>query len=129
MEVKVNREIREYTESVFFGMSLRQCICAALACVVAVALYFSLEPYLGLEELSWVCILGAAPFAAIGFIQWHGMYAEQIAWAWVKSEVLTPKRLISRPTNLYWEAHIRPIKQTKHTNKEESRAEIGQETL
>ena len=26
MEVKINREIRNYTESMFFGLSLRQCI-------------------------------------------------------------------------------------------------------
>lgn len=105
MEVKINREIRDYTESVFFGMSLRQCGFAAAACIVAVALYFGLEPYLGIEELSWVCILGAAPFAAAGFVKWHGMTAEQFAWTWAKSELLTPKRLVSRPENLYGDAH------------------------
>lgn len=104
MEVKINREIRDYTESVFFGMSLRQCIFVAAACAVAVALYFALDPYLGIEELSWVCILGAAPFAAVGFVRWHGMSAEQFVWAWVTSELLTPKRLISHPENLYYDA-------------------------
>ena len=44
VEVKVNREIREYTEGVFFGMSLRQCVFALLACVAAVGLYFGLSP-------------------------------------------------------------------------------------
>ncbi len=29
MEVKINREIREYTEAVFFGLSLRQIIFSA----------------------------------------------------------------------------------------------------
>lgn len=104
MEVKINREIRDYAESVFFGMSLRQCIFAAAACAVAVGLYFALEPYLGIEELSWICILGAAPFAAMGFIKWHGMTAEQVMWAWIKSELLTPKRLPSHPENLYSDA-------------------------
>lgn len=66
MEVKVNREIREYTEGVFFGMSLRQCVFALLACVAAVGLYFGLSPFLRLDELSWACIAGAAPFAALG---------------------------------------------------------------
>lgn len=105
MEVKINREIRDYTESVFFGLSLRQCGFAAVACAAAVALYFGLEPYLGIEELSWVCILGAAPFAAAGFVRWHGMTAEQAAWTWIKSELITPKRLVSRPENLYGDAH------------------------
>ena len=45
MEVKINREIRNYTESVFFGLSLRQFIFAILAVAVAVGLYFLLKPY------------------------------------------------------------------------------------
>lgn len=110
MEVKVNREIREYSEAVFFGMSLRQCIFAVLACAAAVGLYFLLEPYLGIEELSWICILGVAPFVAIGFIRWHGMYAEQFIWAFIKSEVLTPSHLISKPENLYHDAITHPNK-------------------
>ena len=28
MEIKINREIREYTEAMYFGLSLRQFICA-----------------------------------------------------------------------------------------------------
>ena len=57
MEVKINREIRNYTESMFFGLSLRQFIFSVLACAVAVGLYFLLKPYLGTETVSWVCIL------------------------------------------------------------------------
>lgn len=126
MEVKVNREVREYTEAVFFGMSLRQCICSALACAAAVGLYFALQPYLGLEELSWICILGAAPFAALGFIRWHGMSAEEFAWAWVKSTVLTPKRLISMPENLYHDALTHPRKQPNQKRKRGGHAEVAQ---
>ena len=33
--------------------------------LVAVGLYFLLKPYVGTETVSWMCILGAAPFAAI----------------------------------------------------------------
>ena len=49
MEVKINREIRNYSESVFFGLSMRQCIFSVLAIAVAVGLYFVLKPYLGTE--------------------------------------------------------------------------------
>ena len=44
MEVKINREIRNYTEAMFFGLSMRQFIFSACACVVAVGLYFLLKP-------------------------------------------------------------------------------------
>jgi hypothetical protein len=110
MEVKINREIRDYTESVFFGLSLRQCAFAVLACIAAVGLYFLFSPYLGIETLSWVCILGAAPFAAFGFIKYHSMTAEQFIWAWVRSEILTPKRLIYQSPNLYHDTISNPAR-------------------
>lgn len=104
LEVKINREIRNYTESMFFGLSMRQFVFSVLACGVAVGLYFLLSPHVGTETVSWMCILGAAPFAALGFIRYHGMNAEQFLWAWIKSEFLIPKRLLFHPENIYYEA-------------------------
>lgn len=101
MEVKVNREIRDYSESVFFGMSLRQCAFAGAACAAAVGVFFAAEPVLGLEVTSWLCILAAVPLVALGFLKWHGMTAEQIAIAWVSSELLTPKVLLPVHRNTY----------------------------
>lgn len=103
MEVKINREIREYTESIFFGLSMRQFFFSICACMVALILYFLLKPYFGIETLSWVCILGAVPFAVLGFIKYNGMTAEKFITAWIKSEILTPKKLTFKPTNLYYE--------------------------
>lgn len=104
MEVKINREIREYTESIFFGLSLRQFIFSVLACIVAVILYFVLKPFFGIETLSWVCILGAAPFAILGFVKYNGMTAEKFVIAFIKSEFLIPKKLTFKAKNIYAEA-------------------------
>ncbi len=127
MEVKINREIREYTESIFFGLSLRQFIFSICACVVAVILYFILKPYCGIETLSWVCILGAAPFAALGFIKYNGMTAEKFVAAWIKSMILTTKRLTFKPINLYYEdlkniENRKVKKERKIKNKEDSQS-------
>lgn len=103
MEVKINKEIRNYTESMFFGLSLRQFIFSLLAIGVAVGLYFLLRPHFGTETLSWMCILGAAPFAAMGFVRYNGMTAEQFVCAWFKSGFMTPKKLMFLPDNLYYE--------------------------
>ncbi len=103
MEVKINREIRNYTESMFFGLSLRQLVFSLLAVGVAVGLYFLLKPYVGTETVSWMCILGAAPFAAMGFVSYHGMTAEQFLWAWLRSELIEPKEIRFEPVNLYYE--------------------------
>ena len=109
MEVKINREIRQYTESIFFGLSMRQFIFSIFACLVAVLLYFLLRPYFGIETLSWVCILGACPFAVLGFVTYNVMTAEQFISAWFKSEILTPKRLTFKATNIYYEANKETI--------------------
>lgn len=103
MEVKINKDIREYSESIFFGLSLRQFIFSILACIVAVVLYFLLKPFCGIETLSWACILGAAPFAALGFIKYNGMTAEEFVIAFIKSEILTPRELKFNSTNIYAE--------------------------
>ena len=73
MEVKMNKEIRNYQESMFMGLNLRQCIFSLLAILVAVGIYFGLGNYVSQEMTGWMCILGAAPFAACGFfsVPWH----------------------------------------------------------
>ena len=104
MEVKINKDVREYTESMFFGLSLRQFIFSIVAAIVAVVIYFWLKPHFGTETVSWMCVLGAAPFAALGFINYHGMNAEQLLWAFLKSEIIEPKKLIFETTTLYYDA-------------------------
>jgi hypothetical protein len=74
-----------------------------LACCVAVLLYFVLKGHFGIETLSWVCILGASPFAAIGFVTYNGMSAEKFVYAYIKSEFLIPKHLTFKPVNYYEE--------------------------
>ena len=102
MEVRINREIREYTESMFFGLTLRQFIFSVLACAIAVLIYFTFKPVLGLETVSWICIVAAAPFAAIGFLKYNGMTAEKFIAAWIRSELLLTEHLSFGNTNLYY---------------------------
>ena len=110
MEIKINKEIQDYTEKVFFGLSLRQFIFSALACGVAVLLYFLLREHFGLETLSWICILGAIPFGVLGFVKYNGMNAEEFIVAWIKSEILMPKVLCFKPENIYEEMYKDEIK-------------------
>lgn len=104
MEVKINREIREYQENVFFGLNLRQLIFSVLAIAVAVGIYFGLRNVLGTETVSWLCILGAAPLAALGFVTYNGMTAWQFLMAYIRSEFIMPKRLCFESENIYYAA-------------------------
>ena len=101
MEVKINKDIRQYSESIFFGLSMRQFIFSILACLVAVGLYFILRPYFGIETLSWMCILGATPFAILGFVKYNGMTAERFLIAWFRSKFLMPSHFVFKSDNYY----------------------------
>ncbi len=122
MEVKINKEIRQYTESIFFGLSLRQFICSALACMVAVAIYFLLKPILDIGIVSWLCMAGAVPFVLLGFVKYNGMTAEKFFVAWLKSEILTPKKLLFKPSNYYLEMY-KQEKKYKEKNTKKSKKE------
>ena len=104
MNAKINKEIRNYSESIFFGLSMRQFVFSLLAVLVAVGLYFLLCPYFGLETLSWMVILAAAPFAVMGFVSYHGMSAEQFLITWIRSELIEPRQLSVQINNLHYEA-------------------------
>lgn len=112
MEIKINKDIREYTESIFFGLSMRQFFFSLLACGVAIILYFVFKPIFGLETVSWICILGAAPFAVLGFVKYNGLTAEKFLVV-LFQYLVTPKHLNFEATNLYYEVYKEEIEKLK----------------
>ena len=59
--------------------------------------------HLGMEITSWLCMISAAPFAALGFIRFQGMNAEQIVICAIRSLLIKQHNLIFKPQNLYYE--------------------------
>lgn len=114
MDIRINKEFRDYSETIYFGLNMRQLVFSACAVGIAVGSYFLLKSYLSMETLSWLCILLAAPFAVLGFVKYNGMTAEKFIWAWIKSEVLTPKRLV-------FKAEDKLYKESKETIKRKER--------
>ena len=88
MEIKIPKEIRQYKESIFFGLSARQFICSLLAVAIAAGAYLGLGSVIGKETASWLCIVLAAPAALAGFFSYNSMTFEQFLWAVIKSEIL-----------------------------------------
>jgi len=104
LEVRINKEVRNYQESLFFGLTLRQFIFALLAVAVAVGVYFGLRPVMGVGEIGWLCVLTAFPFALGGFFQYNGMTLEQFLLAFLRTELLYPGKLVLKSENLYAKA-------------------------
>lgn len=88
IEVKIPKEIRSHKESIFFGLSARQFVCAVLAVGLAAGTYLGLGGIVGKEAASWLCLLISAPVAVAGFFHYNGMTLEQFLWAFIKSEIL-----------------------------------------
>ncbi len=103
ISISINPEIREYSETVFWGLTLRQFLFSLAGCVMSVGVYFALRNVfggvLGMETISWACIIGMLPCALLGFITYNGMTAEQALGAYIRSEILTPKVLVFKPVN------------------------------
>ena len=123
MQFDINKEVRDYKETLFFGLNLRQCVCSALAIIVAIALYFSLKYRLSNEPLSWVCMLGAAPFAAMGFFKYQGMTAEQFAMNWVYTVLLEPKCFPFQIEGGIKLPHKKKRKERKHVQENQTASE------
>ena len=79
IEIRIPKEIKNYREKLFFGLTLRQCICAGAALLVCVPLYIFGNKFLPQEAVSWAVILIAAPLMFAGFFRYNDMQFEQFA--------------------------------------------------
>lgn len=104
MEIKIPKEVRQHRETLFFGLSTRQFLCAILAVGTAVGVYFLLKGVIGQETASWVCIVAAVPIAVTGFFQYNGLTFEQFAWAFIKSQILCAGPRVFQSENIYLKA-------------------------
>ena len=93
-----------------------------MACSIAVAIYFLTVDLLGVEVTSWLCMLGAVPFVALGFIRYQGMNTEQMIIVMVRSLLLSNRKLIHQPINLYYEI----VKGIIEKNKKEVLGKVDQ---
>lgn len=105
MEIRINKEIKDYHESLFLGLSMRQFICSLGAVGAAVGIYFGLSKVLDKETVSWLCIVCAAPLAAAGFFKYNGMTFEQFVVAFIYSEFLCSGVRTYKCENYLYEAY------------------------
>ena len=103
MEVKINKEIRLHGSNLFglspktvylFGISLRDCRWAL----------FLLHPYMSMETVSWICVLGAAPMcsARVCKISWNDSGAVYLGMDKIRNP--DAEKLVFRSENLYFDA-------------------------
>ena len=100
MERKINKEIREYREAMFWGLTLRQFLFSILGLGISVGIYFLLRGRLGMEAVSWACIFGMLPCAMLGFVSYNKMPAEKFLVGCDQDGTIDAKKLIFKPKRL-----------------------------
>ena len=131
MEIKINKEIKDYHESMFFGLNTRQFICSVIAVGAAVGSYFGLRDVIGREMVSWVCILLAAPFAAAGFFKYNGMTFEKFAMAFIRSEFFAAGRRPYKSENILYKLYrevMQDAVQKNNANKKDKKKNTQERT-
>lgn len=116
IEVKIPKEIRSYQETLFFGLNLRQTLCAVVALAVNVPLYLFLYPRIGSDLAGWIIIFTAVPFILVGFIRMNGMPFERAAVC--AARLLFQSQKYSYRTENYFEYLMEDANEAKTKAKE-----------
>ena len=93
IEIRIPKEIKNYREKLFFGLTLRQCICAGVALLICVPLYIFGNRFLPQEMISWLVVLIAAPLMLAGFFRYNDMTFEQFAVEFLEHHFHSQKRI------------------------------------
>jgi hypothetical protein len=95
IEIRIPKEIKNYREKLFLGLTLRQCICAGIALVICVPLYIWGNRFLPQEAVSWAVVLVAVPLMLTGFFRYNDMVFEQFALEVINFYASPQKRIFS----------------------------------
>ena len=79
IKADIPQDIREYKEQFFFGLNLRQLICAVLMILLSVGTFLICHNFIRTDILMYILVAEAAPLAAAGFLKYNGMGIEKIA--------------------------------------------------
>ena len=79
IKADIPQDIREYKEQFFFGLNLRQLVCAVLMILLAVGTFLIGHKFIRTDILMYILVIEVAPIAAVGFLKYNGMGFEKIA--------------------------------------------------
>ena len=104
MEVKINKEIGDYNEQLFFGFSPRQTLTAIIIVFTSIAIAI-ITGNIDLDNsvTALLIIIICGPIAFLGFYSYNGLSAWQLILALVRSTILMPPYLTYQSENIYYD--------------------------
>jgi hypothetical protein len=103
-DVKINSDFQTYKESIFFGLSMRQFVCSALAVLCAAAANIPMRVILGKDLAGFIAFVTAIPLALAGFWNYNGMPFEKLAIAFIRQTMLAGFPRLYKTRNYLYEA-------------------------
>ena len=100
MEIKVNKEIMDYHESLLLGLNMREILSIVVSASCAGAVYFLLKDLLSTSITGWICLAVAAPGIVFGFIKVNGVPFERFITSYVRFWTM-PRTRIFISENFY----------------------------
>lgn len=100
MNDEIGPDLREISETIWFGLNMRQLISSVVGIVLAVMIWMLCRDRLGQQYTSWLCCATVAPCACIGFVKVQGQPFERFALSWAKFAFLESKKLPFRSNGI-----------------------------
>ena len=88
----MNKEIQEFQESFFFGLSMRQCFFSVLAIAAAVGVYLGTKDTCGTEIAGWLSVFVCSPFCGMWFFPLSPDDTGKVRMGVVKIRDLMPQK-------------------------------------
>lgn len=100
MNDEIGPDLREISETIWFGLNMRQLISSVVGIVLAVMIWMLCRDRLGQQYTSWLCCAAVAPCACIGFVKVQGQPFERFALSWLKFAFMESKELPFRSNDI-----------------------------
>jgi FtsH-binding integral membrane protein len=104
MQIKTNKDVTEYEENVFIGMTMRQTLLGFAGVAIITAAYFTTYNRMNSNLASWVAIGLGLPCFLFGFAKPHKMKLEKFLAIWFVCNFLEHRRLPFKEENKYFKA-------------------------
>lgn len=114
IEIEINEDVRKYKTKLIGPFTTRQVICLILGSITIVGIAQYLKPILTSDLTTFICMVVAVPFMAVGWIEPYGMKMEDFARTAFISLALAPSIRKFEHTNSY-NAQIRNGRKKKKT--------------
>lgn len=101
IEIPVNREIRSYKETIFYGFTMKQVIFGILGLAAGAVVFLWLPKDLNLSVRTLLGLVAGAPMIVLGFLTFNNMTAAELIRVLYNFYLKNPRKYPSVPTNRY----------------------------